>query len=155
MHRLLFLLAFLTAAPALAQAPRTEEVVSWRARAETASPGAQARVVLDATIAPGWRLYALGSTVGIPLVVSLDALPDGIRAVRLAQSEPREGYDEAFASAYPYFAESARVVQVLGVGRRLRPGRREVSGTVRFAVCDDRICLPPASVPFRVPLVIE
>ncbi|WP_412067946.1 protein-disulfide reductase DsbD domain-containing protein [Rubrivirga sp. IMCC43871] len=155
MPRLLFLLAALVAVPAFAQAPRTDEVVSWRARAETATPGGQARVVLDATIAPGWRLYALGSTVGIPLVVSLDALPAGVRAVRLAQSEPREGYDLAFEAAYPYFAESARVVQVLGVGRSVRPGRREVSGAVRFAVCDDRICLPPASVPFRVPLVIE
>lgn len=155
MHRLLYLLAFLTAAPALAQAPRTDEVVSWRARAQKASPGGEARVVLDATVAPGWRLYALGSAVGIPLTVSLDALPAGVRALRLAQSEPHEGYDEAFEAAYPYFVESARVVQVLGVGRGVRPGRREVSGAVRFAVCDDRICLPPATVPFRVPLVVE
>jgi hypothetical protein len=57
--------------------------------------------------------------------------------------------------AYPYFSETGRVVQVLAVGADAARGTSEVTGSVRYAVCDDRICLPPTSTAFRVPLVVE
>ena len=154
MTRAAVLLLALAAFPAAAQV-RTADVVDWRVRADRAAPGAAARVVLDVTIEPGWRLYALGSPVGIPLAVSFDALPAGVRAGRLAQAPPREGYDAAFESAYPYFAETGRVVQTLHIGADAAPGTHAVSGAVRYAVCDDQICLPPTETAFRVPLVVE
>lgn len=154
MTRLVLLLLAFAALPAAAQV-RTSDLVEWRVRADRATSGVEARVVLDATIAPGWRLYALGSPVGIPLSVTVGELPGGVTAGALRQSAPREGYDEAFESAYPYFAESGRVVQVLRVGEGVGSGTHEVSGTVRYAVCDDRICLPPTETAFRVPLVVE
>ena len=153
MTRIALLLALLVALPASAQ--RTSDIVSWRVRADRAQAGGEARVVLDATIQPGWRLYALGSPVGIPLTVTLDPLPPRVRAARLVQTTPVEGYDQAFERAYPYFAETGRVVQVLAVGEDAEAGSREVSGAVRYAVCDDRICLPPTETAFRVPLVVE
>ena len=153
MTRIALLLALLVALPASAQ--RTSDIVSWRVRAARAQAGGEARVVLDATIQPGWRLYALGSPVGIPLTVTLDPLPPRVRAARLVQTTPVEGYDQAFERAYPYFAETGRVVQVLAVGEDAEAGSREVSGAVRYAVCDDRICLPPTETAFRVPLVVE
>ena len=153
MTRIALLLALLVALPASAQ--RTSDIVSWRVRADRAQAGGEARVVLDATIRPGWRLYALGSPVGIPLTVTLDPLPPRVRAARLVQTTPVEGYDQAFERAYPYFAETGRVVQVLAVGEDAEAGSREVSGAVRYAVCDDRICLPPTETAFRVPLVVE
>ncbi len=153
MTRLAALLAVLVALPASAQ--RTSDVVSWRVRADRAEAGGQARVVFDATIQPGWRLYALGSPVGIPLAVTLGTLPPGVRAGSLAQSETRQAFDEAFGERYPYFAEAGRVVQRLAVGRAAPVGTHEVTGSVRYAVCDDRICLPPVQTAFRVPLVIE
>lgn len=155
MHRVALLLLALAALPAAAQTVRATDVVEWRVRADRAAPGAEARVVLDATIAPGWRLYALGSPVGIPLELSFDALPPRVEAGRLTQAAPREGYDEAFASAYPYFAGTGRVVQVLRVGEGAAAGTHEVTGAVRFAVCDDRVCLPPVRTAFRLPLVVE
>ena len=151
--RLALLLALATGSAA-AQVT-TADVVSWRARAERAAPGAEARVVLDAEVAPGWRLYALGSPVGIPLTVALDALPPGVTAGRLAQTEPERAYDPVFEQHYPYFAETGRVVQRVRVGTTVAPGRYEVSGTLRYAVCDDRVCLPPTETAFRVPLVVE
>ena len=153
--RLLTLLLALLAGSASAQVVRTADVVTWRVRADRVGPGESARVVLDAQIAPGWRLYALGSPVGIPLTVSLDPLPAGVSAGRLAQSTPREGYDPAFESDYPYFAGAARVVQRVAVAPGAAPGAREVTGAVRYAVCDDRVCLPPARTAFRVSVVVE
>ncbi len=155
MIRLAVFLVLLASAAASAQPVRTADVVSWRVRADRAAPGGEARVVLDATIAPGWRLYAVGSPVGRPFRLELDPLPDGVAAGALRQSEPEVGYDEGFGRDYPYFAGRARFVQPLRVSATAAPGRREVTGAAHYAVCDDSICLPPTRTPFRVPLVIE
>jgi thiol:disulfide interchange protein DsbD len=139
---------------AFAQRLRATDKVTWRVRAERATPGESARIVLDAEIADGWRLYAFESPVGRPLMVSLDPLPNGLVAGALRQSEPRIGFDAGFEMEYPYFANSARVAQSIQVSETMSAGRHTVRGSVSFAVCDDSICLPPARVPFRVPLVV-
>ena len=154
MRRLLPLLFVVLALPASAQV-RTSDVVSWRVRADRAAPGETARLVLDAEIQPGWRLYAMRSPVGIPLMRTLDDLPAGLSLGGIRQSTPSEGYDEAFESDYTYFSERARVVQGIRIADRARAGEREVTGTLRYAVCDDSVCLPPTRTTFRVALVIE
>ena len=155
MRLLLPVLALLVAASAHAQPVRPADVVSWRVRAERAAPGQESRVVFDAEIAPGWRLYAADSPVGRPFAVDLDPLPGGVTALALRQAPPRRAYDAAFETDYTYFAERARFVQPLRVGRAVRPGERTVSGALRYAVCDDEVCLPPARLVFTVPLVVE
>lgn len=157
MLRSLLALALLAlAAPASsAQSVRSEDVVTWRVRAERAAPGAVARVVLDASIAPGWRLYAADSPVGRPVAVDLDRLPPGLDALALRQGPPQTAYDPGFESEYTYYEGSARFVQPLRVGAGVPRGEREVAGAVRYAVCDDSVCLAPARLAFRVPLVVE
>ncbi len=165
MHRplafALVLLAAAASAPAASAQPlsapsvRTADVVTWRVRADRATRGTSARLVLDAQIAPGWRLYALDSPVGIPLTLTLDPLPAGLAAGRVAQSETRKRYDPAFDADYTYFAGAARVVQQVGVAPGAAPGSHQVTGAVRYAVCDDRVCLPPTRTAFRVAVVVE
>ncbi|HEX8386425.1 MAG TPA: protein-disulfide reductase DsbD domain-containing protein [Rubricoccaceae bacterium] len=157
MSRPLLLLAALVAASAAhAQAPpRAADVVAWTARAEGGRRGAEARVVFEATVAPGWKLYALDSAVGRPLSVSLDALPDGVSARAPRQSEPVRAHDAAFDAEASTFSGTARIVQPLRVGRATARGRHAVTGAVRYAVCDHQICLPPATAPFRVTLAVR
>ena len=154
MRLLLPFLFVLLALPASAQL-RTADVVQWRVRADRAEAGSTARLVLDAEVRPGWRLYAMRSPVGIPLSLALDPLPAGLTPGALRQSQPVEGYDEAFQSDYTYFSERARLVQTVRVGEGLAAGERRVTGTLRYAVCDDSVCLPPTRTTFRVDLVVE
>ena len=155
--RTVLVLAALAVLPldGLAQPARTADKVAWRVRAETATPGGEARIVLDATIEEGWRLYAIDSPVGRPLVLTLDPLPEGLTAGALRQSETRTAFDAGFQQDYPYFARAARLAQTIRVGERVAPGRHLVEGALVFAVCDDSVCLPPARVPFRVPVVVR
>ena len=138
-----------------AEPVRASDLVDWRVRAERAAPGAEARVVLDATIAPGWRLYAADSPVGIPFELRLDAVPTGVTPQALRQGPPRTAYDPGFEADYTYYADRARFVKPLRLGDRVSRGTHEVAGTVRYAVCDDSICLPPVQSAFRVDLVVE
>lgn len=154
------LVALAWSGPAAAQgfsgeAVRTEDVVEWSVGVRHGERGGEARVVFDAEIAPGWRLYAVDSPVGRPVSVALDPLPAGVEPLALRQAAPREAYDEAFQSDYTYFAGRGRVVQPLRLGKAAARGRHEVRGVVHYAVCDDSICLPPARASFRVPLDVR
>ena len=130
---------------------RSADIVSWTASVETSGRG-QAEVVLRAQIREGWRLYAMGSPVGRPLTVAFDPLPEGLTATGpIRQSTPREDFDKGLGLDYTYFAQSATLRQPLRVDTRAR-GRQTLSGTVRFSVCDDSVCLPPAAVEFGASL---
>ncbi|MEM0964207.1 MAG: protein-disulfide reductase DsbD domain-containing protein [Bacteroidota bacterium] len=162
MRRLVVAVALLLSASAEAQSllpgaapPRAADLVEWRVRAERAAPGAEARVILDAQIAEGWRLYAADSPIGIPFVLTLDALPDGVAAQTLRQGTPQTRFDPVFEEDYTYFAGRARFVQPLRLGAGVAAGTHEVTGAVRYALCDDSICLSPARSTFRVALVVE
>ncbi|MEO0559542.1 MAG: protein-disulfide reductase DsbD domain-containing protein [Bacteroidota bacterium] len=158
MSRSAFVLLLLTLAlwpaEAFSQALRATDLVTWRVRAESAAPGGNANIYLDATIEDGWRLYAMDSPVGRPLELTMDTLPDGLAVGDVVQDDPETGYDQGFEMEYPYFAGSARVAQILRVSRGMQAGRHTVRGRVSFTVCNDSVCLPPARVPFRVPVVI-
>ena len=154
--RPLVLFVALCASSAWAQAPmRTSDLVAWTVATEAASRGGVGRVVLRATIAPGWRLYALGSPVGRPMTLDVETLPPGVEASAVQQAEPRQGFDEAFGQTYPYFAGTAEVSAPLRVARGARRGRHVVAGRVSYAICDDSICLPPVTTPFRTTLVVR
>lgn len=162
MSRFVAILLLLAAASVEAQSLRPEaaplrsaDLVTWRVRAERSAPGAEARMVLDAEIAPGWRLYAADSPIGIPFALTLDALPAGVVSETLRQGTPRTRFDPVFETDYTYFTDRARFVQPLRLGEEVIEGAHEVSGAVRYALCDDSICLAPARSVFRVALVVE
>ena len=162
MRYLLALAALLTSTAVSAQsvgdlgpAVTAADVVTWRVAAEHGARGGEASVVLRAEIADGWNLYAVGSPVGRPLEVELLQAPDGVSAAALRQSTPREGTDPALGVPYLYFAVEARVELPLRIGRAVARGRHRVRGAVRYAVCDDSVCLAPTESRFRVPLVVR
>lgn len=133
----------------------TADLVSWGVRSATAARGADAKVILEARIAPGWRLYALDATVGRPLTVTIETTPEGVTVGSATQSTPRTGHDPAFGEDYTYFVDAVRLALPVRVARSADAGRHAVVGTIRYAVCNDSICLPPAATPFRAPLTVR
>ncbi len=133
------------------------EVVAWRARAvPEAGRAGTYRIELTGEIVDGWRVYGMRSEVGRPLRVTMSGLPAGFRLVGMPaeHGSTHVGYDEAFARDYPYFAGRAGVVTRVAAGRDVRPGRHVVRGTVRYAACDDRVCLPPREAPFEAVVTV-
>ena len=111
--------------------------------------------MFSARLLPGWKMYALDSGVGRPLAVALDALPDGLAAGAPTQGPPTRAHDALFGAEASVFTGSARIEQPLRVSRRARRGPHAVTGTVRYAVCDATVCLPPAAAPFRVSVGVQ
>lgn len=150
---LLFLIGLARLADA--QSGGSSDVVAWTVRAVGAQRGHEARVVFRAEIEPGWRMYALNSPGGLPLGLNLDGLPDTLVPRSLRQSVPQEMVDEATGAPYTYHATSARLEQRLRVANNAPRGTHVVAGSVRYAVCNDTICLAPATAPFRTTIVVR
>ena len=143
-----------------------DSVVTWRADVRPPasatrltnvfSPGERAYVTLTATVAEGWRLYALRSPGGLPMTVELDSLPIGLtRYGRPGETRPKQTYDDVLEEHYRYHAGRARIWQRVTVGANVPRGPIVVSGTVRYAACNDEVCLPPRERPFRAQLVVR
>ncbi len=105
--------------------------VSFSPRIEQTAGGSE--LVLDATVAPGWVLYA--SDFAQPEIgprVARITLADGAKAEgELKSVASREGHGETFAGAYryTYFTEHGQLRQ------RLAGSPRQVKATVQAQVC--------------------
>jgi len=130
-------------------------VVTWNARA-VPERGGTYRIEVTGQIEDGWKVYAMRSRAGRPLVASVGDLPAGFRLVGAPTEvgDTRVGYDDALGIEYPYFADRVGVAARVTAGRNVRPGRYVVRGSVRYAACDDRICLPPRDVPFEATVTV-
>lgn len=162
------LLAALPAQPAQAQFGRAapDEVVTWtasvrppstaRAMTDTFAPGERAYVTLTGQVAEGWRVYAVHSPAGFPARFSFDALPAGVsRYGAPGEAAPRTGHDAALGEDYRYHAGEVRVWQGFQIGEGAPVGPAVVSGTLRYAACNDEVCLPPRDFPFRVRFAVR
>ena len=129
------------------------DYVTWTTVASPSSvkAGESFEVVVDATIAQGWKMYAMDSpppsfAVAFEWDVSAEGLTfaDGIR-----QSRPKEAHDPWFDATVRYFTGEARFASPLQVLEEASSGDRVVTGTVRFMICNDRLCLPPTPADLR------
>lgn len=150
LHWLLYLLLGLVGIKPL-QAQRATDLVQWKAtvRPETVAVGDTLVFWLEATMAEGWKMYALDSpppSRGVRL--RFGTLPAGLeQAGDVRQSPPKEGYDPNFRVTVRYFEHQATIIAPLRVADAAEPGVRTVQAEVEFMICNDRVCLPPTRVP--------
>lgn len=122
---------------------RPEQVVRWTAHVVEGTPG-RPELRLDATVADGWKVYALDSPPPSPPLVVTPVLPPGVDAAGAAvhRTEPKTTFDPNFQATVRLFEHAVAVAVPL---RGVTAGQR-LGADVRFTTCNDRICLPPKVV---------
>lgn len=126
------------------------EYVKWsaEARPSNVSPGGSFVVRVHADMVSGWKMYAPDSprpSYGARL--EFDELPEDIEKIgEHDQSEPIESYDPFFEATVRYYEGEAAFTVPLRVSPGAESGRREVTGSITFQICNDTICLPPTNV---------
>jgi DsbC/DsbD-like thiol-disulfide interchange protein len=142
MFALLALLTFLMPAPPSSPA-------AWSFACVGAKDGL-AVVEVKAELEPGWHLYALDlpSDQGpIPTSITLKASKDYALVGPVLEPVPVEAYDDNFAMLVRYHAGSPTFTLKV---KPLVSGAFDMEGEVVFMVCNDKTCLPPVAVPFRI-----
>ena len=135
------------------------DIVDWtvEAQPQQIAPGDSARLVFVGEIDDGWKMYALDDTLSpsIPLQIAFDSLGSGFGAdVAFQQTGRAEGFDPNFDTDVRYFEEQAYVEAFLPTSASAEAGTYELSGTLRFMVCDAKQCLPPTRVPFTTTVAL-
>ncbi|WKZ66302.1 MAG: protein-disulfide reductase DsbD family protein [Flavobacteriales bacterium] len=123
--------------------------VKWRFAASATGDG-YVRIDLRTEVEGGWHIYAteLPSDEGpIATAIRFKASEAFVLEGGLVEPEPVEQYDPNFAMMVRYHSGSPAFVQRI---KPLRPGAFDVEGEVEYMVCNDRTCLPPVVVPFKL-----
>ncbi len=127
----------------------TDSPVSWSVRASPMEDGT-VRVELTAHVTKGWHLYATqlpGDLGPLPTVIRFHESEAFEVLGELNEPPPVQAYDPNFGMMVHYHSGAPRF------WIRIRPnveGVFQVEGDVEYMVCDDRTCLPPVLLPFRI-----
>ncbi len=128
--------------------------VDWSAESEpaTVEAGEELRVVLEAQIGEGWKMYAMDSplpTRGVE--VAFTDIPGGIsQSGALVQAQPKQIFDPNFGIDVRIFEGSARLwapFVAAGAGGA-------IEGEIDYMICNERLCLPPTTHEFSAPVEI-
>ncbi len=135
------------------------EYVRWTAAAvpETVAPGRTFELVIEAQIARGWKMYAMDSprpSYGVEF--EWDRLPAGLSSAGpMGQSTPTDAFDPWFEADVRYFTGSARFTRPIAVDEDAGAGTQRITGTARFQICSDNLCLPPTPVALEADVFLD
>lgn len=145
---LLTIVAILMFGAAQAQA----DPVSWNFSTKKISDKVY-EVHMIATLKPGWHIYSQvqpKDAIGLPTVFSFTQNPlmnfDG----KVKEIGKMEKYKDATLGATNYqYSKTVNFVQKVTLKAS---AKTSVVGTVEYQTCDDKKCLPPKKVPFKINL---
>ena len=139
--------------------------VAWTIQAEpsVARRGQALRIVFRADLgeadpeAGPWKMYGLGSPPPSRAVrITFAEYPEGLqRSANMQQSGATEGYDKYFDKNVIYFERQALLWADFEVDEAAVPGSAEVRGEIDFMICNERLCLPPATLPYALTIRVR
>jgi DsbC/DsbD-like thiol-disulfide interchange protein len=110
----------------------------------------EAVVFLKATIDDGWHIYSVHQEEGGPLktTITFDSQPDVIYVGEIIEPKPIIKREEVFKMDVHFFNSSVIFQQKI----KLKGKETIIKGKVAFMACNDRECLPPDEVNFKIPV---
>ena len=121
-------------------------------------PGGTFAALATATIEPGWKLYAMAQPDGGPIPTNIALAKDQpfVLANSIAEPEPTKLRDPNFPGLTSLTFETMAIFTLpVRVPPEVRTGRQNLTVTVKFQVCSDRVCLAPASETLTAPVPIN
>ena len=135
---------FLIAAVAVASCAWAQpHFAEWTLTAppSAAAPGGKLLIRAQASIQPGWHLYAASSPAGIP--ASFRVGPPGlVKSVRVFQTKPKRAFDKTFGSDTDTFEGKAAFLLETRLAPDTPVGSAQLSVNARFQTCSDTQCVP-------------
>ena len=124
------------------------EPVKWSFKAERFS-ASEATIIFTASIDKGWYLYSQHIPEGgpVPTGFHFEASNDYELLGGVAEPAPIEKFDEIFKMDLKYFDGNPVFKQKI---KPLTNASFSVEGYVEFMCCDDKSCLPPTAIDFKV-----
>lgn len=103
-------------------------------------------VHVKAMIEPKWHIYSVNNPDGGAQATEIK-INDGktVGSVK-EKGKMKTEFEKEFKVNQKYFESSVDFVQLI----KLKPGNKKITGTINYMVCNDRQCLPPKEVEFKI-----
>jgi Disulphide bond corrector protein DsbC len=128
-----------------------QDPVKWNYTA-TKKSDKEYTVTISAILSSAWHIYSISTPANGPVPTSISFKKNPL--VLLDGSVKENGklktdHDEIFGVDVKYFADKVDFVQSVKLKSAVKTN---VSGTVKYMVCNDKLCLPPKTIPFNIQL---
>jgi hypothetical protein len=109
-------------------------------------------VTISAMLSQDWHIYSMSTPMGgpVPTTFSFKRNPLVILDGKVKESGNSSTiHDEVFGVDVKYYGQTVSFVQSV---KLKSPVKTNLSGTIKYMVCNDKMCLPPKTVPFNIQL---
>jgi len=145
---ILFAAIFICVAALQAQ---VQDPVKWNYSA-TKNSDQEYTLVISASLAPSWHIYSMNTPNGGPVPTTFSFKKNPLVTIQGKTTETGKAktiHDDIFGIDVKYYGETVSFAQVI---KLKSPVKTNLSGTVKYMVCNDKMCLPPKTVPFNIQL---
>ncbi len=150
MKKLLFIFIAFTVFASCSQAQT--DPVSWKFSAKKISEKVY-DVYMTANLKPGWHIYSqtqAKDAIALPTEFSFTANPLMSFAGKVKEVGKMEKfYDNTLKASANQYSKTVSFVQRVTLKAAVKTN---LAGVVEYQTCDDKKCLPPKKVPFKVPV---
>lgn len=125
--------------------------VDWDFQVRKIGEG-QFEVTYTATLQKGWHIYSQFTPDGGPVPTRITVLRNPLLQLDGQAREvgkPEVRHEELFGVDVRQFSNKVQFVQKLRVKGKVKTALR---GNIEYMTCNDKECLPPATVPFEISL---
>ena len=130
---------------------QVQDPVKWN-YAATKKSGTEYTVTISALLTGDWHIYSMHTPDGGPVPTTFNfkrnplvTLDGNVKEAGNAKTV----HDEIFGIDVKYYGETVSFVQTV----KLKSGvKTNLSGTIKYMVCNDKMCLPPKTIPFNIQL---
>lgn len=130
---------------------QVQDPVKWNYSA-TKKSDKEYTVNISATLAPNWHIYSMNTPDGGPVPTTFSFKKNPLVTIEGKTTETGKAktiHDDIFGIDVKYYGETVSFAQVI---KLKSPVKTNLSGTVKYMVCNDKMCLPPKTVPFNIQL---
>ena len=99
-----------------------------------------------------WHIYSMTTPNGGPVATTFSFNRNPLVTIAGKTQEtgkPQTIYDDIFGVDVKYYSEAVTFIQTVKLKSAVKTN---LSGTVKYMVCNDKMCLPPKTIPFNVQL---
>lgn len=150
MKKIVFLALILVAGVVARAQSGSSTAVSWNWTAKKIADKTY-EVHMTAKVGGKWHIYAQNAGDG-PVSTSFTFVKNPLVVLDGKVKENgkmTKKFESAFNSEVHYYEEGVEFVQVVKVKGK---AKTNIAGKVEFMVCNDKECLPPSEVEFKVPI---
>ena len=103
-------------------------------------------VRVKAILEPKWHIYSVTNPNGGAQATEIKFNEGKTVGTVKENGKIKTVFEKEFGVNQKYFESTVDFVQLV----KLKPGNKKITGTVSYMVCNDRQCLPPKEVEFKI-----